>query len=337
MKNSNLENANDSLSQRRKMLKTCTLMAVLCAISGLALAQPYPSKPIKLVVAYPPGGVVDIVARTIAGPLSTALKETVLVDNRSGAGGFVGHASVAKSPADGYTLLLSAAGPLISTKMYKSVPYDPVNDFISIAMVGETDVLMVASGTSQIRTLAQLVERAKANPGKVNLSINSIGSIHHLLSELIMIRAGMELNRIPYKGAGQVMPDLLSGVLDVHMESLPLVLQHIKSGRLHPIAVASESRLEALPDTPTFRELGYADMLGSPWYALVAPAGTPKEIVTRLNREMNEVLRQPEIKAQFAKLGVKIITSGADETEKFIRAEIQRVGRILAETGVKAN
>lgn len=337
MKNSNLENANDSLSQRRKMLKTCTLMAVLCAISGLALAQPYPSKPIKLVVAYPPGGVVDIVARTIAGPLSTALKETVLVDNRSGAGGFVGHASVAKSPADGYTLLLSAAGPLISTKMYKSVPYDPVNDFTSIAMVGETDVLMVASGTSQIRTLAQLVERAKANPGKVNLSINSIGSIHHLLSELIMIRAGMELNRIPYKGAGQVMPDLLSGVLDVHMESLPLVLQHIKSGRLHPIAVASESRLEALPDTPTFRELGYADMSGSPWYALVAPAGTPKEIVTRLNREMNEVLRQPEIKAQFAKLGVKIITSGADETEKFIRAEIQRVGRILAETGVKAN
>ena len=337
MKNSNIENANDSLSQRRKMLKTCTLMAVLCAISGLALAQPYPSKPIKLVVAYPPGGVVDIVARTIAGPLSTALKETVLVDNRSGAGGFVGHASVAKSPADGYTLLLSAAGPLISTKMYKSVPYDPVNDFTSIAMVGETDVLMVASGTSQIRTLAQLVERAKANPGKVNLSINSIGSIHHLLSELIMIRAGMELNRIPYKGAGQVMPDLLSGVLDVHMESLPLVLQHIKSGRLHPIAVASESRLEALPDTPTFRELGYADMSGSPWYALVAPAGTPKEIVTRLNREMNEVLRQPEIKAQFAKLGVKIITSGADETEKFIRAEIQRVGRILAETGVKAN
>ena len=337
MKNSNLENANDSLSQRRKMLKKCTLMAVLCAISGLALAQPYPSKPIKLVVAYPPGGVVDIVARTIAGPLSTALKETVLVDNRSGAGGFVGHASVAKSPADGYTLLLSAAGPLISTKMYKSVPYDPVNDFTSIAMVGETDVLMVASGTSQIRTLAQLVERAKANPGKVNLSINSIGSIHHLLSELIMIRAGMELNRIPYKGAGQVMPDLLSGVLDVHMESLPLVLQHIKSGRLHPIAVASESRLEALPDTPTFRELGYADMSGSPWYALVAPAGTPKEIVTRLNREMNEVLRQPEIKAQFAKLGVKIITSGADETEKFIRAEIQRVGRILAETGVKAN
>jgi len=221
--------------------------------------------------------------------------------------------------------------------MYKSVPYDPVNDFTSIAMVGETDVLMVASGTSQIRTLAQLVERAKANPGKVNLSINSIGSIHHLLSELIMIRAGMELNRIPYKGAGQVMPDLLSGVLDVHMESLPLVLQHIKSGRLHPIAVASESRLEALPDTPTFRELGYADMSGSPWYALVAPAGTPKEIVTRLNREMNEVLRQPEIKAQFAKLGVKIITSGADETEKFIRAEIQRVGRILAETGVKAN
>lgn len=313
------------------------LCAALCACSAIALGQVYPSKPVKLVVAYPPGGVVDIVARTIAGPLATALKESVVVDNRSGAGGFVGHASVAKSAADGYTLLLSAAGPLVSTGMYKSVPYDPVNDFIGISMVGETDVLLVSSNAFQARSIAQLVERAKVNPGKVNLSINSIGSFHHLLSELFMLRAGIQLNRVPYKGAGQVIPDLLSGVIDVHMESLPLVLQHIKSGRLNPLAVATENRLEALPETPTFRELGHADMKGSPWYALVAPAGTSKDIIDRLNREMNEVLRQPEIKAQFAKHGVKIVTSGVDETGKFIRAEIQRVGRIVAETGVKAN
>ena len=259
------------------------------------------------------------------------------MDNRSGAGGFVGHASVAKSAPDGYTLLLAAAGPLVSTKMYKSVPYDPVNDFTSIAMVGETDVLLVASNAFQQRSLAQLVEHAKANPGKVNLSINSIGSFHHLLSELFMLRADIKLNRVPYKGAGQVIPDLLSGVIDVHMESLPLVQQHIKSGRLHPLAVATGNRLETLPDTPTFRELGYADMTGSPWYALIAPAGTPKEIVDRLNRETNELLRQPEIKAQFAKSGVKIVSAGVDETGKFIRAEIQRVGRIVAETGITAN
>lgn len=317
------------------------LRLLLCAVLGtagaVAQAQPYPSKPVKLVVAYPPGGVVDIVARTIAGPLGTLLKESVVVDNRSGAGGFVGHASVAKSAPDGYTLLLSAAGPLVSTKMYASVPYDPVNDFAGIAMVGETDVLLVASGASQIRTLAQLAERGKANPGKLNLSINSIGSFHHLLSELFMLRAGVQLNRVPYKGAGQVIPDLLSGVIDVHMESLPLVLQHIKSGRLQPLAVATDGRLEPLPDTPTFRELGYPDMTGSPWYALVTPAGTPKDIIDRLNREMNEVLRQPETRAQFAKHGVKIVTSNVEETGKFIRAEIQRVGRIVAETGVKAN
>ena len=313
------------------------LCVFLCAYSAITLAQAYPSKPVKLVVAYPPGGVVDIVARTIAGPLGTAIKESVVVENRAGAGGFVGHASVAKSPADGYTLLLSAAGPLVSTKMYASVPYDPVNDFAGIAMVGETDVLMVASGPSQLRSVAQLVERAKASLGKVNLSINSIGSFHHLLSELLMLRAGFQLNRIPYKGAGQVMPDLLSGVVDVHMESFPLVQQHIKSGRLHPLAVATGSRLEALPDTPTFKELGYADMTGSPWYALVAPAGTPKDIIDRLNRELTEVLRQSEIKAQFAKHGVKIVTAGVDDTGQFIRAEIVRVGKIVAETGVKAN
>ena len=313
------------------------LCAILCAFGGFAQAQPYPSKPVKLVVAYPPGGVVDMVARTIAAPLGAALKESVVVDNRSGAGGFVGHASVAKSAPDGYTLLLAAAGPLVSTKMYKSVPYDPVNDFTSVAMVGETDVLLVASNAFQQRSLAQLVEHAKANPGKVNLSINSIGSFHHLLSELFMLRADIKLSRIPYKGAGQVIPDLLSGVIDVHMESLPLVQQHIKSGRLHPLAVATGNRLETLPDTPTFRELGYADMTGSPWYALIAPAGTPKEIVDRLNRETNELLRQPEIKAQFAKSGVKIVSAGVDETGKFIRAEIQRVGRIVAETGITAN
>ena len=313
------------------------LCAILCAFGGFAQAQPYPSKPVKLVVAYPPGGVVDMVARTIAAPLGAALKESVVVDNRSGAGGFVGHASVAKSAPDGYTLLLAAAGPLVSTKMYKSVPYDPVNDFTSVAMVGENDVLLVASNAFQQRSLAQLVEHAKANPGKVNLSINSIGSFHHLLSELFMLRADIKLNRIPYKGAGQVIPDLLSGVIDVHMESLPLVQQHIKSGRLHPLAVATGNRLETLPDTPTFRELGYADMTGSPWYALIAPAGTPKEIVDRLNRETNELLRQPEIKAQFAKSGVKIVSAGVDETGKFIRAEIQRVGRIVAETGITAN
>ena len=313
------------------------LFAMLVALGFQAWAQPYPSKPIKLVVAYPPGGVVDIVARTLAGPLGTGLGQSVVVDNRAGAGGFVGHASVAKSAPDGYTLLLSAAGPLVSTKMYKSVPYDPVTDFAAIAMVGESDVLLVTSNGFPARTIAQLVTFAKTNPGKVNLSINSIGSFHHLLSELFMLRAGVQFNRIPYKGAGQVIPDLLSGVIDVHMESLPLVLQYIKAGRLHPLAVATSNRLEALPDTPTFRELGYADIVGSPWYAMVAPAGTPKEIIDRVNRELNELLKQPEVKAQFAKHGVKIVSASTEETAKFIRAEIDRVGKIVAETGVKAN
>lgn len=319
-----------------RRLALCAAALVMFA-QAPAQAQTYPSRSVKMVVAYPPGGSVDITARILAGPLGAALAQPIVVDNRPGAGGFVGHASVAKSPPDGYTLLLSAAGPLTSTKLYKSVPYDPVKDFTGIAMVGESDVLLVTSNAFQARTLKQLIDIAKASPGKVNLSINSIGSFHHLLSELFMLRSGVQLNRIPYKGSGQVMPDLLSGVIDVHMESLPLVLQYINSNRLHPLAAATANRLDALPNTPTFRELGYPDIVGSPWYALIAPAGTSKEIIDRLNREINTLLRQPEIKAQFAKHGIKIVTASVEQTDSFIQAEIERVGKIVAETGVKAN
>jgi len=296
----------------------------------------YPEKPVRIVVAYPPGGVVDILARTLAGPLQKALQESVIVENRAGAGGVVGHGQVAKAAPDGYTLLLAAAGPLISTKMYKNVPYDPVKDYTAIAMVGETNIVLVASDAFKgARSLRELIDYAKANPGKVNLSINSVGSMHHLMSELFMLRAGIKLNRVPYKGAGQVMPDLLAGVVDVHMESLPLIAAHIKSGRLHPLAAAYSKRLDELPATPTFTELGYADINASPWYAVIAPAGLPQNIVTRLNKEINTLLADPEIKEQFAKRGANIVRASPEETARFIHAEIERVGRIVDETGAR--
>jgi tripartite-type tricarboxylate transporter receptor subunit TctC len=317
-------------------------LARLLAGGAMALLLPlcaqaeYPEKPVRIVVAYPPGGVVDILARTLSGPLQKSLKESVIVENRAGAGGVVGHGMVAKAAPDGYTLLLAAAGPLISTKLYKDVPYDPVKDYTAIAMVGETNIVLVASDAFKgARTLRELVDYARANPGKVNLSINSVGSMHHLMSELFMLRAGIKLNRIPYKGAGQVMPDLLAGVVDVHMESLPLVAQHIRSGRLHALAAAHGRRLEELPGTPTFAELGYADINASPWYAFIGPAGLPQAIVARLNREINALLADPEIKEQFARRGANIVRASAEQTARFIHAEIARVGRIVDETGAK--
>jgi tripartite-type tricarboxylate transporter receptor subunit TctC len=243
---------------------------------------------------------------------------------------------VAKAAPDGYTLLLAASGPLISTKMYKEVSYDPVKDFTSIAMVGETNIVFVTSDAFKGgRNLRDLVAYAKANPGKVNLSINSVGSMHHLMSELLMLRAGIKFNRVPYKGAGQVIPDLLSGVVDVHMESLPLVAPHIKAGKLHVLAAAYQKRLEELPGTPTFAELGYPDINASPWYAFVGPAGLPPAIVARLNKDINAILAEPEIKEQFARRGANILRSSPEEATRFIHAEIARVGRIVDETGAK--
>jgi len=316
-------------------LASLLLAAALAAFGAAAQAQ-YPDRPVRILVAYPPGGVVDILARILAAPLQGALKQPVIVENRAGAGGVLGHGVLTKSPPDGYTLLLAAAGPLVSTKLYKEVPYDPVKDYSAISMVGETNIVFVVSDAYKgARSLADLVKEAKANPGKVNLSINVVGSMHHLMAELFMLRAGIKLNAIPYKGAGQVLPDLLSGVVHVNMESLPLVAPHIKTGRLHPLAAASGKRLEALPDTPTFAELGYAEINASPWYAFVGPAGMPEAVVARLNREINALLADPGIQAQFAKHGANIVRTSPQETAKFIHAEIARVGRIIDETGIK--
>ncbi|MBN9426667.1 MAG: tripartite tricarboxylate transporter substrate binding protein [Burkholderiales bacterium] len=321
---------------RRTLVTAAAAWPALAAV-GQASAQAYPSRPIKVVVAYPPGGVVDIIARAMANPLQAALKEAVVVENRAGAGGVTGHGIVAKSAPDGYTVLLAAAGPLISTKLYKSVPYDPVNDFAPIAMVGETNILFVVHQAMPVNSLQEFIQHARANPGKINMSINSIGSMHHLMSELFMLRSGIKLNRVPYKGAGQVIPDLLAGVVDVHMESLPLIAQYIKAGRLRPLATASNKRLEELPDTPTFAELGFRDVVASPWYAFVAPAGTPRAIIDQLNRAVNTTLHQPELRAQLAKQGVNIVTAPPDETGRFIRAEIDRIEKVIAETGVRTD
>ena len=311
------------------------LAAASAAFARPALAQ-YPEKPIRVVVAYQPGGVVDILARTLSGPLQKALRTTITVENRAGAGGIVGHGVVAKAAPDGYTLLLAAAGPLVSTRMYRDVPYDPAKDFTPIAMVGDTNIVFVASDAFKgPRTLREFVEHARANPGKVNLTINSPGSMHHLMSELFMVRAGIRLNRVPYKGAGQAMPDLLAGVVDVHMESLPLVSAHVRSGKLHVLAAANPRRLDEMPAVPTFAEQGYPDVSASPWYAFIGPAGLPPAVTARLNAEINALLADPEMKDQFAKRGANIVRAGVEETARFIQSEIARVGRIIDETGAR--
>lgn len=314
------------------------IVLVLGVVPWAVAAEAYPSKPIKIVVPYPPGGAIDILARYIAVPLGKALDQSVIVENKSGASGLVGHGYVAKSAPDGYTLVIAAAGPVAaSIKLYKTMPYDATRDFTPVGMVADVDVVLVAGPGHGFKSVEEVREYARANPGKLKFAINSPGSLHHLLTEHFLSVAALSANRVPYKGAGQAVIDLLGGQTDVEMESLPVVAEYIKAKRLNALAVASPHRLSSLPHVPTFGELGLNDMVAAPWYALLAPAGTPPQIVERLNTELNKILSDEATQRAFARLGVRPVVASAAQTQQFIAAETDRWGRVVTQSKIQMN
>lgn len=319
---------------RKFLLGVVLMLGVLPGVA--AAAEPYPSKPVKIVVPYPPGGAIDILARYLSAPLGKALDQSVIVENRSGANGLVGHGYVAKAAPDGYTLVIAAAGPVAaSLKLYKSMPYDATRDFAPVGMVADVDVVLVAGPGQGFRNVDAVLKYARANPGKLKFAINSPGSLHHLVTEHFISVAGISANRIPYKGAGQAVVDLLGGQTDVEMESLPVVSEYIKSGRLNVLAVASEKRIQSLPEVPTFQELGLGDLVAAPWYALLAPAGTPPEIVAKLNAELNKILNEEGTKAAFARLGMRPVVATAADTRRFIGSETERWGKVVTKNNIR--
>jgi tripartite-type tricarboxylate transporter receptor subunit TctC len=306
------------------------------ALSVPSAAQDYPARPVKIIVPYPPGGVIDIMARQLSVPLSETLGQPVLVENRSGAAGLIGHDAVAKAAPDGYTIVIAAAGPIAaSVKLYKTMPYDASRDFAPIGMVADVEVVFVASAAMRKDTLADVIKYGKENPGKLRFGINSVGSMHHLLAEQFLSLTSINATRVPYKGAGQAVVDLVAGHIDVEMESLPVVTEYVKAGQLKVLAVASNNRLRTLPDSPTFGEQGLEALVAAPWYALLAPAGTPAQIVSRLNSELNKALSLPRIEESFANMGVRPVKASSGETSKFIKSETERWGKIVQEAAIK--
>lgn len=317
------------------------LVRVAAALAALLLtvaaqAQMYPSRPVKIIVPFPPGGTNDILARVMAERLQSALGQPFIVENRGGAGGMIGAEVASKAAPDGYTLLLSASGPLaVGLKLYKKVPYDVMRDFTPVAMIADVTLVLISSPSFKPQNVKEVIAYAKANPGRLNAGLPAVGSMHHLLTEMFRLRTGTTVNMIPYKGSGPVVVDLLAGVVDTDFENLPVVIQHIKTNRLRALAVASEKRSELLPDTPTFVELGLPDLVASPWFALVAPAGTPKEIIDRLNDEVNKSLRTPGMKALLDKQGANAVIATPEEAKEFIRKEIDKWAKVVAESGAK--
>lgn len=299
-------------------------------------AQAYPARSVRVVVPFPPGGTNDILGRIIAERLQRTLGQSFLIENRSGAGGVIGADAVAKSAADGYTLLLASSAPLaVGLSLYTKVPYDVLKDFTPVAMIADVTVVLVSYPGFKPQNVKEVVDYASANPGALRAALPALGSMHHLLTELFRLQTRTKFTMIPYKGTGPAITDLMAGHVDVDIENLPAVINHIRSGRLRAMAVASAERSELLPEVATFKELGYPELVAAPWFALVAPAGTPREMVARLNESVNTFLREPETKVLLAKQGANPMAYTPEQSGELIRKEIDKWARVVRESGAK--
>lgn len=312
------------------------LAALLFASTGHAQPNPYPDKPIRIIVPYAPGGVGDLFGRTIGNKLNSAWGQQVLLENRPGAAGNIGTALVAKAPADGYTLLLTADIQMtVNPHLFKQLPYNPDSDFAPVVIVAFVELVLAVHPSVPARDLRQLIAYAKANPGKLNYGSAGIGSPHHLTTELLKHAAGIDLVHVPYKGSGQIIPDLIAGQVQMASMGLPPTLPHLRSGKLRAMALYSASRLSALPEVPTVAESGFPEVVADSMWSFHAPAGTPPEIVGKLNAEINRILRMPEVEALLRAQDIRAGGGSPAQLAERHRADRLKWGRVIAEAGIK--
>lgn len=301
-----------------------------------ALAQPFPSKPIKIVVPVAAGGGTDVLARTLGQKAGELLGQPVVVENILGAGGNIGTQMVAKAAPDGYTLLLSPATIATNVAVYRKLPYDLLKEFQTVTLVGQTSVVLVVHPSVTARSPAELVDLARGKPATLNYGSAGIGSPQHLQSELFGQRTGLSGNHVPYKGQSQAMTDLVGGQLQYMFSPLQNALPFIKEGRIRALGVASPQRNPALPQLPSFAELGYKDVDFANWFALYAPAGTPPAVVKRLSEAFVQVGRSADMADRLAKLGFEPFFTTPEEGAEFMRAEISRWTRVANQANIKA-
>ena len=313
------------------------LAALVAAFACLGvLAQDYPNKPIKLVVPFPPAGGTDTLSRAIAQSISTNTKWTIVVENKPGAGGNIGLDATAKSPPDGYTLAMGQTSNLaVNPTLYSNLPFDPVKDFAPIALISSQPLIVVVSAASPYKALRDLVEAAKKSPGKINMASAGNGTIGHIGGEIFQRRAGIKMTHVPYKGAGPAVTDLIGGSVDTIFGNSQSVGGLIAGGRLRPLAVTAAKRLPTLPDVPTVAELGYPGFEAATWSGLVAPAGTPKAIVDKLNAQANKALGTNEMKAKLAEDGSTPLGGTPEQFAAFIRSENAKWGAAVRDANIK--
>ena len=311
-------------------------LVVLFAPTSL-FAQTFPLRPLHLIVPFPPGGGTDILARVLADKLGQSLGQPVVVENRGGGGAIIGSDAVAKSPPDGYNLLLTSAVHAINPAVYRSLPYDTLRDFAPVTQVATVPIILVVNATLPVHSVQELVAYAKARPGKLNIGASTSGSVFHLAAELFKSQAGIDMLHVPFRGASPAVMGLLANEVDVLFETPLSIAPHVKSGRLRPLAIGSLRRAPSLPDLPTLAESGFPGFSAENWYGLYVRAGTPEAIVQYLHREVVKALQLPDVRERFASQSVELIGSSPGEYSRFLKSEMNKWGVVARESHASAD
>ena len=303
----------------------------LCAVS--ALAQDYPARPVRIVIPLSPGGTTDVPGRMVAQKLSGTLGQQFFVENKAGAGGIIGSDFVAKAKSDGYTLLLTASPFVIAPHVYKSMPYNALTDFAPVVRIATGPYVLVVHPSLGVKSVKELIALAKQQPGKIDFASSGNGGAQHLVTELFMYMAGIKLNHVPYKGSGPAQQDLMSGIIKVSFVGTPIAIPHMKSGRLNALGVSTAKRSPEMPEVPTIAEAGVPGYEATVWIGMLAPAGTPSEIVAKLNGEISKLVRTDEMQKLLAPTGMEPDPDTPAQFAAYLKADYDKWGKVVHDSG----
>ncbi|GAB2892441.1 tripartite tricarboxylate transporter substrate binding protein [Paralcaligenes sp. KSB-10] len=323
---------------KRKLLVLAAAATLPWALGLPAQAADYPTRTITWVVPFPPSGAMDVIARTLGEQMSKELGQAVVIENRPGAGGNIGASHVAHSKPDGYTIMIAANGMAVNPSLYKSLNYDPIKDFEPVSLLAYVpNILVTQASRKDVNTVADVLALAKANPDKYTFASAGVGTSIHLAGELFNSLGHIKMMHVPYKGSGPAMTDLLGGQVDFMFDSITSAKPHIQSGKLKAIAVTTSKRSATLPDVPTVAESGLPGYDLTPWFATFVPAGTPPDIVARLNKSMLDAMKTPKVQATFSTIGAEAVGSSPAELKTYLASEESKWSRIIKEAGIQAN
>ncbi|MEC4720957.1 tripartite tricarboxylate transporter substrate binding protein [Noviherbaspirillum sp. CPCC 100848] len=320
------------------MLKTLITSAALAAVAlQPAMAEPgYPSKPIRMIVPFAPGGSTDVVARILGAELKNELGQAVIVENKPGAGGNIGGDAAAKATPDGYTILMAAAGPtVINPSLYSKMPYDPIKDLAPVTMLVREHNLMAINPSIPAKTLQEFISYAKSKPNEVNFGSPGNGSPAQLAGQLMNQTAGLKMVHVAYKGSGPAVVDLVAGHISMMIDNMPALLPHVQSGKLRALAIPSESRASAMPDVPTFAEAGMKDFVITAWKGVMVPAGTPPAVVNKLQASIAKIMAKPDIKKRMIEMGAEPVANTPEQFGDIIKKESKWWAALVKSTGTK--